>query len=79
MLRIRNLKRRSEYEYECEYQPENRGDWGFVTYNFETRILDVIRLASDDPEDSLFHKKHIPGAIEKALRIGETEALLMWY
>lgn len=79
MLRIRNLKKLNDNEYECEYQIEGKGEWGFVTYNFETKILEILNYAEGDDEDSMFHKRHIPSAIKDAIESGKTESLVMWY
>lgn len=79
MLYIRDLKQIDENVYEFEYQPEGCGEWGMATLNFNTKILEIIVLAKNDYEDSMFYKGHIVSAIKTALKNGKTETCIMWY
>ena len=78
MLKIRNLKKLNN-EYQCEYQPEGKGEWGLATVNFDTKILEIAVPAENDYEDSMFYKGHIASAIKSALASGRTESTIMWY
>ena len=78
MLEIRNLKK-TDFGYNCEYRADGDGSWGELNHYNNDGKVEVVRIASNDVIYSNFTRRHLKHAIDKAVRLNRTEAMVMWY